>query len=150
MQLKIPPGVVFILMAALMGGLKKITGTQHFVFEFQRTLGRVIFGMGVLIIILAISYFIKVGTTTNPTNPSKASKLITDGIYKYTRNPMYLGMLFILISFVIWLGNYFNLVLVFVFIAYMNKYQIAPEEKALTGLFGKRYTDYCQNVKRWI
>ncbi|NNE78150.1 MAG: isoprenylcysteine carboxylmethyltransferase family protein, partial [Pricia sp.] len=94
--------------------------------------------------------FARLRTTINPTQPSKANKLVDGGIYAYSRNPMYLALLLILLAWGIWLGNAFNTLLAAGFVAYMNRFQIVPEEQALLDIFGKAYRKYCINVRRWF
>ena len=83
-------------------------------------------------------------------NPSKATSLVTGGIYNYSRNPMYLALLLILLAWGLWLGNAFNILLAAGFVGYMNKFQIIPEETALASKFGKTYHQYCILVRRWF
>ncbi len=97
-----------------------------------------------------IALFRKAETTVNPTTPEAASDLVTSGIYNYTRNPMYVGFLLLLIAWGIWLSNVYALVLPAGFILYMNRFQIGPEEEALQALFGDRYADYKSRVRRWL
>jgi len=87
----------------------------------------------------------------NPTKPSDASSLVVQGIYRVSRNPMYLGVLLLLIAWGIYLEH---LIVVFVlpaaFVIYMNKFQIEPEEQALQKLFGDDFASYKKKVRRWI
>lgn len=99
---------------------------------------------------ISLVQFFKSKTTVDPTTPSKASKLVTSGIYQFSRNPMYLGLLLILLAWGLWLGNAFNVLLAAGFVAYMNKFQILPEEEALMKLFHKEYKQYCTLVRRWF
>lgn len=87
----------------------------------------------------------------NPTKPDHASVLITAGIYGISRNPMYLGFLALLIGWSMYLANAVALILVPIgFVAYMDHFQIAPEERALQSLFGDAYTSYARRVRRWL
>ena len=94
--------------------------------------------------------FRRKGTTIDPKKPQKASHLVREGIYQWTRNPMYLGMLLILIGGAIRTGSPFGILPIFLFIFYMTRFQIIPEEKALKKRFGSVYEDYCRKVRRWI
>ncbi|MEK7819801.1 MAG: isoprenylcysteine carboxylmethyltransferase family protein [Pseudomonadota bacterium] len=95
--------------------------------------------------------FRRVGTTMNPTKPDQASVLITAGIYGISRNPMYLGFLALLIGWSLYLANAVALILVPIgFVAYMNRFQIAAEERALKALFGDEYVSYARRVRRWL
>lgn len=94
--------------------------------------------------------FVKHKTTVNPHKPQDASKLVTSGIYQFTRNPMYLGLLLWLIGWGIYLASIASMILVAGFVLYMNRYQILPEEEILVELFGEEYLIYKQNVRRWF
>ncbi len=106
--------------------------------------------LGVLVMFLAIFKFWRSKTTTNPINLKKTTQLVTTGIYRYTRNPMYLAMLLFLLAFGLKLGNAFNTLLAAGFVYYMNHFQIKHEEEALTSRFGKAYRVYCKETRRWF
>ena len=108
----------------------------------------VLVGLGIMA--LAMQRFRKAGTTVNPLDPSRASSLVSSGIFGRSRNPMYLGMLILLTAWAIWLGNAANIVTLYVFYSFMTRFQIKPEEEALTKLFGEEYEAYCKRVSRWI
>ncbi len=110
----------------------------------------VVWGLSFLIILLALFKFRKAKTTVDPSKPIKASSLVVSGIYRYSRNPMYLAMLLLLIGFGLKLGNAFNTMLAAGFVYFMNHFQIKQEEEALTSLFGKEYQLYCKAVRRWF
>lgn len=94
--------------------------------------------------------FYRSKTTIDPRDPSKANVLVAKGVYNYSRNPMYLALLLLLVAWGMWLGNAFNILLAAAFVAYMNRYQIGPEESALRDLFGKEYEQYTIRVRRWF
>jgi len=150
MKLKIPPALQVAIFAILMWVIKKLTLTAHLEFEQQRTLSWIIFAVGILIEIIAIYAFRKANTTADPLNPDKTSKLVIVSIYKISRNPMYLGMLFILLAFAIRLGNLFTFPVLILYVWYITTFQIKPEEKVLSKLFGPAYSTYCTKVRRWI
>ncbi len=105
---------------------------------------------GIAVIVFAIKSFKNYKTTINPLKPATASSLVTNGVFRYTRNPMYLGLLLILI----YLSLIFNVVggcLVSLgFITYITKFQIIPEEVAMEKLFGRQFLKYKKQVRRWI
>ena len=94
--------------------------------------------------------FRMVKTTINPMRPETSSNLIIAGIYKITRNPMYLGLAIILTGWAVYLSNLFLLVWVVAFIAYITRFQIQPEERALDKLFGEQFASYKHRVRRWL
>ena len=89
-------------------------------------------------------------TTVNPLSPEQASSLVVHGIYRFTRNPMYLGFLLALTGWSVHLANLAAVLLLPVFVAYMNRFQIQPEERALLQNFGARFAAYTQAVRRWL
>lgn len=94
--------------------------------------------------------FRRAGTTVNPLHPENMSALVVGGIYRVTRNPMYLGMLLMLVGRAIWLANVIPWVLLPGFVAYMNRFQIGPEERALASMFGADFAKYRTRVRRWL
>ncbi|MFS4492123.1 methyltransferase family protein [Maribacter sp. 2308TA10-17] len=150
MQLKVPPVLVFIVFGGLMYVLARFLPVGYFDFFGRRYLMYVLFVIAGTIGIISLLQFFKSKTTVDPTRPSKASKLVTSGIYQFSRNPMYLGLLLMLLAWGLWLGNAFNVLLAAGFVAYMNTFQIAPEEDMLSKLFGKEYKQYCTLVRRWF
>ena len=82
--------------------------------------------------------------------PSKASSLVTDGVFRISRNPMYLGLLLLLMGWALWLGTASPWLVLPLFVIVITVAQIAPEEQALYRLFGEQYLGYKRNVSRWI
>ena len=125
---------------------------ESFVFDFpgKAVLAVAFASAGSLIIFFAVAMFAKARTTVNPTDPSKAQTLVTTGLYRVSRNPMYLAMAFLLAGWGMFLGSALNLLLLGGFIHAMNTLQIKPEETALEEIFGDAYLDYCRRTRRWI
>ena len=94
--------------------------------------------------------FSQAGTTINPISIDKASSLVTDGVFAYSRNPMYVALLAILLAIVVFFGFWPGLILVIGLFIYLSIWQIAPEEKVLAEKFGQAYADYRARVRRWI
>lgn len=105
---------------------------------------------GVLLAVSGVAQFLRAGTTVDPHRATNASSLVTGGLYRVTRNPMYLGMLLMLSGFVVLVGNVASLIALPAFVAYMNRFQIAPEERVLTDLFGAEYLAYTDRTRRWL
>lgn len=150
MKLKVPPVIIFFLALTLMFGVYYLLPNFTFRIPYSITSSRVFLLLGVLSGVAGIATFRKKGTTVDPMNPQNASKLVTSGIYRYTRNPMYLGMLFVLIGGLIRLGNPTGLIGIAFFIFWINEFQIKPEERVLTEVFEDEYREYCAKVRRWI
>jgi protein-S-isoprenylcysteine O-methyltransferase Ste14 len=150
LELKIPPPVVAILSAGLMWIVASLTPGFHFSFQGRGASSLAVLAAGLLLGAAGTFSFGAAKTTVNPLTPAAASSLVTSGIYRFTRNPMYLGMLLDLLAYGIFLANPLTLVLVPAYIAYLNRFQIGPEEKALYSLFGQAYLDYKSRVRRWV
>jgi len=150
LNLLIPPPVVAALIGAMMWALGRLLPFGQVRFPGQEATAIVLFGTGLLLLIAAAVQFIAARTTINPLKPANASHLVTTGVFAFSRNPIYLGDLLMLAAFAVWLGNAFSAVLPVAFVWYMNRFQIVPEEQALTRLFGDAYHDYCLRVRRWI
>jgi protein-S-isoprenylcysteine O-methyltransferase Ste14 len=108
------------------------------------------FGLAVTIVVTAVIGFRRARTTVDPFHPETASNIVTTGIYRVTRNPMYLGFLLALIAWAVFLGNGIAAVIPPTFVVYMNRFQIEPEERALRARFGAAYEAYLRSVRRWI
>ena len=150
MKLKIPPVVVFIFSLGMLFGISYLTKDWNFTFQYRVTLSRIFLFAGALSGILGVLAFRAKRTTVDPTKPEKASSIVTGGIYRYTRNPMYLGMALALVGGVLRTGNPFCILSVIFLVWYLTIFQIKPEEEALSKLFGTPYKDYQKRVRRWI
>jgi protein-S-isoprenylcysteine O-methyltransferase Ste14 len=148
LDLKIPPVVTG---GATAMGMWLISSTlPAFTFAPLRVVAVGIGIAGVVITAWAMLSFMRAHTTVNPMKPSSASSLVTSGVYGFTRNPMYLGLLFVLIGWGLYLANVLAFLFLPAFILYMNRFQIEPEERALTALFGQEFLEYASRVHRWI
>ncbi|MCR9227676.1 MAG: isoprenylcysteine carboxylmethyltransferase family protein [Flavobacteriaceae bacterium] len=150
MIMKVPPALVMLIFGGLMYVLDRFLPVGEFDFFGRHWLMMVLFGLGIAVILISVIQFLIKKTTTDPLNPSKASKLVTNGIYNFTRNPMYLGMLLFLLAFGLKLGNAFNTLVAAGFVSYINHFQIKPEEEALKKMFGQEYSIYCKLTRRWF
>lgn len=150
MKPKAPPVIVAFVAALLMWGVSVASTGLSFTFSGARLVALAFLLVGVLIAVTGASTFARAGTTTDPLNPDRASVLVTHGIYRYTRNPMYLGMASILTGWAFFLGNVASLLLVLPFVVFMTEYQIKREESALEKMFGDEYASYKASVRRWI
>jgi protein-S-isoprenylcysteine O-methyltransferase Ste14 len=105
---------------------------------------------GALTCLAGVCSFRRAKTTVNPMKLDSSSVLVASGIYKYSRNPMYLGFVLILFGWALFLSNALALLLLPAFVLYMSRFQIWPEERALLSLFGKDYKQYHAKVRRWL
>ena len=149
LALKVPPlaltGVVAVLMWALPAGMLLPT-LDH----WQATLGMAVAGIGLATCLAGVVAFRQSHTTVDPRTPVAASSLVDFGIYRYTRNPMYLGFLLMLLALALYLGKLTAFVLLPVFVVYLNELQIKPEETALRARFGADFDSYTASVRRWL
>lgn len=106
--------------------------------------------LGLLLNLLPKFAFGRAGTTVNPLRPVASRALVTTGLHRLSRNPMYLGHALLLAAWACWLQHPLALVGVPFYMAYVTRYQIVPEERALAGLFGERYAAYRMRVRRWL
>lgn len=106
--------------------------------------------LSALVAIAAFAGFVKARTTINPLQPERASVLVTHGIYRYTRNPMYLSLLLLLVAYASYLGSWAAFLGPVAYVAYITRFQILPEERVLLSKFGAEYDAYRRRVRRWI
>ena len=150
MSLKVPPPLVMVVHMILVWLVAKLLPNLNYSFPWQRDLVLILGVAGVAIAMVAMGLFRRAKTTTDPLNPTKAESLVTTGVYRFTRNPMYLGLILILLAWIIMKGNPINLVFLTTCMWYLTKYQIKPEEAALRERFGEDYLNYKSQVRRWI
>jgi protein-S-isoprenylcysteine O-methyltransferase Ste14 len=150
LELKMPPLAVGALLAALMWLVSWLVPGFDFVFAGRKLLALTLAIVGAIIIVSGIAYFRRAKTTINPMKPESSSSLVVSGIYKISRNPMYLGFLLMLFGWAVFLSNALAFILLPVFIFYMNRFQIEPEENALAGKFGQEFVAYKSQVRRWL
>jgi protein-S-isoprenylcysteine O-methyltransferase Ste14 len=150
LELRIPPAALVAAAALIMWLTSWALPSLRLVVPGHALAAGAIAVLGVLIVALGLVEFRRVRTTVNPLRPAAASSLVTNGIYARTRNPMYLGFAVILLAWAVYLSHPVALVVLPVFIAYMTRFQIIPEERALEGVFGAGFDLYRQRVRRWL
>lgn len=150
MRLKTPPAVQLIISAILMWIISIYADNFRFIFKYNNELTLFCLILGGTIIVFGIVTFREAETTITPLHPYKVSSLVTGGIYQYTRNPMYFGLLLILFSIALYLQNLASIFVLPIYIWFISKYQIMPEEEALYKLFGQEYKNYQNKIRRWI
>lgn len=150
MSLLLPPPLVVALLAAAMWGLDRAFPAGRIAFAGQQSLAIALLALAAALMAAAVVSFASAKTTINPLRPANASHLITTGVFRWSRNPIYLADLLLLAAWAVWLGNFANVVWLAVFVAYINRFQIRPEEAALSRLFVAEYATYCARVRRWL
>ena len=150
LELKVPPPAVALATAILMWLVSRTAPALAFVFPAGNLLAVALAAAGIIIAISGVVTFRRAGTTLNPTKPEASSSLVSWGIYRLTRNPMYLGLLLELSGWAIYLSNPLAFLFLPVFILYINRFQIVPEEHALNSLFMDEFAAYQSRVRRWL
>ena len=121
-----------------------------FLFTLNVLLGVGCAEIGVLVTTVSAFSILRRKTTLSPLSPEKSSTVVTTGLYAVSRNPIYLGLLLVLVGWCLYLANWAAALLLPAFVAYMNRFQIAPEERALSARFGAEFDAYRTSVRRWI
>ena len=148
MKTKIPPPILALLMIVIVYFSSLII--EPFTFSYQIVLSVFIIVIGLACALPSFRLFAKHKTTISPFTPSETTALVTVGMYRYSRNPMYLGLVLLNIAATIFFGTWLGIIIVATFIFLLNLLQIIPEEEALIDIFGEEYIDYKKKVRRWI
>ena len=147
---RIPPPLVAVIAAAGIWWLSTFTSTLALISAVKYSL---VLGFSLAGIFFALSGAISfrlAKTTVNPLKPETASALVTSGIYQFTRNPMYVGFVAFLFAWASFLGTVWGVGLIAVYIAYIQRFQIMPEERALTQIFKGEFLEYKTKVRPWL
>jgi len=150
MELKVIPVVQVIIAVLLMIVLSKLWPELILNWPAHKQIAILLFSLAIVVGISAIISFKRHKTTVNPTKPEASTSIVSSGVYSLSRNPMYLAMLISLISVAYYLQHITALPVILIFIAYMTRFQIIPEEKVLTKIFSQQYLDYQSRVRRWL
>lgn len=147
---RIPPPVVGALVAAAMWGVSSLGPRWQMASGPRYGTVATLVLMGLAFDLLGLLAFRASRTTLNPLKPERARALVTGGVYRVTRNPMYLGMACLLLAWAVHLSALLPFAGIVVFVLYITRFQIRPEERALRGLFGEQYASYAARVRRWL
>jgi len=150
---RIPPPLIMLITLIFMAIVSR--------FDYERALqltpsavnnylGITLVFLGFLVAVLGIREFKRVETTINPMQPEKASSLVRSGVFRFTRNPMYLGMLLVILGSACYLASIWSALGVLFFFAFIVRFQIIPEERAMRNLFFEEFEEYCRNTRRWL
>lgn len=150
LELRLPPVLVALIFALLMWLISRVLPATSITVSAR--------WVGIVVLLVAGAYFALAGvvsfkkaqTTVNPLKLDECSSLVTSGVFQRSRNPMYLGLLFLLIAWGLFLSNLFSVIFAAGFPLYMNRFQIRPEERALLSLYGQDYSDYMNKARRWL
>ncbi len=150
LELKIPPLLLVAITALLMWATARGVPSLEVAWPAQGVASILAAGMGVGALLWGVVSFHRAGATVNPMKPETSSRLVTSGIYAVTRNPMYLGFLLLLLAWALYLSHALTCLFLPVFVVYLNRFQIEPEERALMALFRDEFTAYASRVRRWL
>ena len=150
LELKVPPPAVALLLGFVMWLASSLVAPVEVSFGPRVGVAIVLACVGLAVGLAGIVSFRRAKTTINPTKPMATSSLVTSGAFRFTRNPMYLSLLLYLLAWAVYLSNWLALLFVPVFVLYINRFQIRPEERALSSLFGQEYAAYKERVRRWL
>jgi protein-S-isoprenylcysteine O-methyltransferase Ste14 len=150
LSLKIPPPVQALVFGVLMWVVARQVSDGQFQFDLQLPVAILFAVAGVVLVVTSMLEFRRASTTIDPFRPEEASSLVDSGVFGFSRNPMYISLLLVLIGWFIWLGSLYNLAVLALFVSYITVFQIKPEEAAMKSLFGEEYDQYRSKVRRWI
>jgi protein-S-isoprenylcysteine O-methyltransferase Ste14 len=150
LELKVPPPAVALLFAVTMWLLSVSAPSLALTLPWRTLVAFILWSAGLAIALAGLFEFRRAKTTVNPLTPESASAIVTSGIYRYSRNPMYVGLLLALLGWSVWLSHLLAFALLPLFVLYINRFQIEPEERALSVKFGGLFRDYRRSVRRWF
>ena len=150
LELKVPPLVQVLLTGFAMWSISRVAPQFSCAVAGSWIVALSLACLGLAIGLAGALAFRSARTTVDPRFPDKASAIVTVGVYRWTRNPMYLGLLCVLFGWAVFLGNLLSLACLPAFVLYMNRFQIGPEEWAMDSNFGDAYRAYKNSVRRWI
>jgi protein-S-isoprenylcysteine O-methyltransferase Ste14 len=150
LEARIPPPIVGLLCACAMWIVAKHTSALDVSRSSRIAAALVLGGIGLSVMLSGVLSFRFAKTTVNPLKPETATALVTSGVYRFTRNPMYLGMLILLVAWGSYLASPMALTGAVLFWLFIGRFQIRPEERALRDLFGETYAGYTSKVRRWL
>ena len=150
LELKIPPVVLVAIFGLAMWLLAQLVPALALPMSWRLLLAGIFAIAGIVIALSGVLAFRRAKTTVDPRVPQQSSSLVIRGIYRYSRNPMYVGFLLLLAAWAFNLSSVAALVLLPLFVWYMNRFQIVPEERFLLQKFAAEYQAYCESVRRWL
>lgn len=150
LTLRIPPVAQAVLAILLIWVLNRYVPLSRIQFIYQHIAAFTVAGLGAVVALSAVYAFIKLKTTVDPRRPERARELVIVGIYNYSRNPMYLGILLAISGAALYWGALSSILVIIFFVGFIRKYQIEPEEAALRKKFGDQYARYARRVRRWL
>jgi protein-S-isoprenylcysteine O-methyltransferase Ste14 len=150
LELKVPPLALCAVFAVVIVALGYFAPSANAPYPGHRIVAVALLLTGVAVALVGVAQFRKAKTSVNPMVPSRASSIVASGVFRISRNPMYVGMALALLGFSTWHSTLPGYILVPLFCLYMTKFQIKPEERALLAQFGSEFSAYMAKVRRWV
>ena len=150
MRILVPPPVVLFVAGLLMWGVARLDDAAPRGIPLQGAVIGVLVAAALALMLAAAVAFARARTSINPMRPGQATTLLTTGVFRISRNPIYLADALLLAAFGVWLGSPWNVLVLAAFLLYIDLLQIRAEEAALLERFGDAYRAYCDRVRRWL
>ena len=150
LELRVPPVVLTLVAALLMWLVARMTPGFEWPGRLRVIVAATLCAGGIAVAIVAVREFRAARTTVNPLQPAAVSSMVRSGIYRHTRNPMYLGLLLVLAAWSVWLASPAAMAVLPVVAVYLDRFQIVPEERALAARFAREFDEYQRSVRRWL
>jgi protein-S-isoprenylcysteine O-methyltransferase Ste14 len=150
LELRIPPPAVGLVVAAGMWAAARFSPVLRLPDVGRLSVAVILTAVGVAVAVGGVMSFRRARTTVNPLKPETSAALVSTGVYSFTRNPMYLGMLLVLFAWAVYLSSIWSLLGPVLFALYITRFQIVPEERVLARLFGATFAAYKKRVRRWL
>jgi protein-S-isoprenylcysteine O-methyltransferase Ste14 len=150
LELRIPPPVVGLIVAGGMWAAAHLPPILHVPILVRLSVAAILGAIGIAVALGGVMSFRRARTTVNPLKPETSAALVSTGVYSFTRNPMYLGMVLVLCAWAVYLASIWSLLGPVFFALYITRFQIVPEERVLDRLFGAPFAVYKKRVRRWL
>ena len=150
LELRIPPPLAGLTVAVGMWAVATFPPVLQLPRLVRLLVAAALGAIGVAIAIGGVMSFRRAKTTVNPLKPETSAALVSTGVYSFTRNPMYLGMVLVLFAWAVYLSSLWSLIGPLFFALYITRFQIVPEERVLDQLFGASFAEYKERVRRWL
>jgi protein-S-isoprenylcysteine O-methyltransferase Ste14 len=150
LELKVPPPIAAVLVGAAMWGVAHRLAAVELTAPLRFTVAVVCAALGLIVALAGFLAFRRAKTAVSPIHPEAASTVVMGGIYKYTRNPMYVGLSAVLTGWAIWLSVPWVFLGPVALMLFLARFQIIPEERVMSSKFGRDYDEYRERVRRWL
>lgn len=150
LELRIPPLALFVVFAVAIWAVGRYFPAANLALPGRQTIALISVLLGLGVVSAGVFEFRRSKTTMSPFSPERTASVVSSGIYRWSRNPMYLGMAMALFGVAVWRASWPGFVVMLLFCAYLTRFQIVPEERMLLNLFGEEFATYMNQVRRWI